>query len=109
MKSLEPKAISLAPLFPSVSHMVQCVIPQIHYLEKRTLLYIRLKTLGVLTSLLGFGEQDCALMIALYIAMDSFGTACNVTGDGAISLIVDRVHQRGQHQQPCPEDPSEGR
>ena len=31
-------------------------------------------------------------MIALYIAMDSFGTACNVTGDGAISLIVDRVH-----------------
>ena len=45
--------------------------------------------LGVLTSLLGFSEQNCALMIALYIAMDSFGTACNVTGDGAISLIVD--------------------
>ena len=48
-------------------------------------------SLGVLTSMLGFGEQDCALMIALYIAMDSFGTACNVTGDGAISLIVDRL------------------
>ncbi len=48
-------------------------------------------SLGVLTSMLGFGEQDCALMIALYIAMDSFGTACNVTGDGAISLIVNRL------------------
>ena len=32
-----------------------------------------------------------ALMIALYIAMDSFGTACNVTGDGAIALIIDKV------------------
>ena len=31
-----------------------------------------------------------ALMIALYIAMDSFGTACNVTGDGAIALIIDK-------------------
>lgn len=47
-------------------------------------------SLGLLTSILGFSEADCALMIALYIAMDSFGTACNVTGDGAISLIVDR-------------------
>ena len=47
-------------------------------------------SLGLLTSILGFSEADCALMIALYIAMDSFGTACNVTGDGAISLVVDR-------------------
>ena len=46
--------------------------------------------LGLLSSILGFSETDCALMIALYIAMDSFGTACNVTGDGAIALIVDR-------------------
>jgi Na+/H+-dicarboxylate symporter len=30
-------------------------------------------------------------MIALYIAMDSFGTACNVTGDGAIAVVVDRI------------------
>ena len=40
------------------------------------------------------GETDLALMIALYIAMDSFGTACNVTGDGAISLIIDRIFFR---------------
>lgn len=46
--------------------------------------------LGVLASMLGFGENDQALMIALYIAMDSFGTACNVTGDGALALIIDR-------------------
>ena len=47
--------------------------------------------LGVLQSLLGFSENDQALMIALYIAMDSFGTACNVTGDGALALIVQRI------------------
>ena len=46
--------------------------------------------LGILASMLGFGESEQALMIALYIAMDSFGTACNVTGDGAIALIIDK-------------------
>ncbi|MBR4533839.1 MAG: dicarboxylate/amino acid:cation symporter [Bacteroidaceae bacterium] len=51
-------------------------------------------SLGVLASMLGFSEQQQALMIALYIAMDSFGTACNVTGDGAIALVVDRIHRR---------------
>ena len=45
---------------------------------------------GLLTSIFGFSKGDCALMIALYIAMDSFGTACNVTGDGAIALVIDR-------------------
>lgn len=47
-------------------------------------------SLGLLASILGFTEHDQALMIALYIAMDSFGTACNVTGDGFIALIIDR-------------------
>lgn len=47
-------------------------------------------SLGILASILGFSEADQALMIALYIAMDSFGTACNVTGDGFIALIIDR-------------------
>lgn len=47
--------------------------------------------LGVLQSMLGFDQQAQALMIALYIAMDSFGTACNVTGDGAITIIIDRI------------------
>ena len=47
--------------------------------------------LGVLEGFLGFGEMEQALMIALYIAMDSFGTACNVTGDGAIAVIIDAI------------------
>lgn len=48
-------------------------------------------SLGILHSILGFDESAQALMIALYIAMDSFGTACNVTGDGAIALIVNKL------------------
>ncbi len=48
-------------------------------------------SLGLLSSMLGFTEADNALMIALYIAMDSFGTACNITGDGAIAQIVARL------------------
>ena len=47
--------------------------------------------LGPFHSMLGFNETLQALMIALYIAMDSFGTACNVTGDGAIAVVVDRI------------------
>jgi Na+/H+-dicarboxylate symporter len=50
--------------------------------------------LGLLQSMLGFNETLQALMIALYIAMDSFGTACNVTGDGAIAVVVDRIAAR---------------
>ena len=48
--------------------------------------------LGLLASMLGFGESAIALMIALYLAQDSFGTACNVTGDGVIALWIDRWH-----------------
>ena len=51
-------------------------------------------SLGLLSGMLGFSEADNALMIALYIAMDSFGTACNITGDGAIAQIVDRFFGR---------------
>jgi Na+/H+-dicarboxylate symporter len=47
-------------------------------------------SLGLLSSMLGFTDADNALIIALYIAMDSFGTACNVTGDGALAQIVNR-------------------
>ena len=50
-------------------------------------------SLAPLGSILGFGENEQALMIALYIAMDSFGTACNVTGDGAIALVVDKLNR----------------
>lgn len=46
---------------------------------------------GLLGSMLGFGDVAIALMIALYMAQDSFGTACNVTGDGAIAILVDQA------------------
>ena len=52
--------------------------------------------LGVLQSILGFSAEQQAIMIALYITMDSFGTACNVTGDGAIALVVDRIYSTRQ-------------
>lgn len=49
--------------------------------------------LGLLQSMLGFDETAQGLMIALYIAMDSFGTATNVTGDGAIAVIINRIYK----------------
>lgn len=50
-------------------------------------------SLGVLELILGFTEPMLALMIALYIAQDSFGTACNVSGDQAVAMIVDAVQK----------------
>lgn len=47
--------------------------------------------LGILQTMLGFDETMQGLMIALYIAQDSFGTACNVTGDGAIAVFMDAI------------------
>ncbi|TQF71583.1 dicarboxylate/amino acid:cation symporter [Pseudoalteromonas luteoviolacea] len=54
-----------------------------------------MSALGLLTSMLGFDESAIALMIALYLAQDSFGTACNVTGDGVIALWVNRFSEKG--------------
>ncbi|KAF5040282.1 Serine/threonine transporter SstT [anaerobic digester metagenome] len=48
-------------------------------------------SLGLLELILGFTEPMLALMIALYIAQDSFGTACNVSGDQAVAMIVDTI------------------
>lgn len=51
-------------------------------------------SISVLQSILGFNEAQIALMIALYITMDNFGTACNVTGDGALALIIDKIYKK---------------
>ena len=51
-------------------------------------------SLGVFQTMLGFDETFQALMIALYIAVDSFGTACNVTGDGAVALVIDKLAKK---------------
>ncbi|WP_223555827.1 dicarboxylate/amino acid:cation symporter [Lysinibacillus sphaericus] len=50
--------------------------------------------IGLLQTMLGFDETMVALMIALYLAQDSFGTATNVTGDGALAMIVDRFNKK---------------
>lgn len=52
-----------------------------------------MSAVGLLGSMLGFGETAVALMIALYMAQDSFGTACNVTGDGAIALWINSAQK----------------
>lgn len=62
---------------------------------------------GVLSSILGFDEAAVGLMIAAYIAIDSFGTATNVTGDGAIAAVMTRLSKgrvegdlaAGRHEQ----------
>ncbi|MFB2700299.1 dicarboxylate/amino acid:cation symporter [Aeromonas veronii] len=62
-----------------------------------------MSALGLLTSMLGFGEASIALMIALYLAQDSFGTACNVTGDGVIALWADRFANGSESTAPVTE------
>ena len=49
---------------------------------------------ALLQSMLGFDQTLTGLMIALYITMDSFGTACNVTGDGAIALVLNKIYKK---------------
>ena len=45
-------------------------------------------SLGLITGVLGFGNDGTALMLAIFALQDSFGTACNVTGDGALTLML---------------------
>jgi Na+/H+-dicarboxylate symporter len=62
-----------------------------------------MSAVALLASMLGFGESAIALMIALYMAQDSFGTACNVTGDGAIALMIDQAGSNDPQSVPEPE------
>ena len=48
----------------------------------------------LLQAMLGFDETLIGLMIALYITMDSFGTACNITGDGAIAMVMNKINRQ---------------
>ena len=45
-------------------------------------------SLGLIKGVLGFGDDGTALMLAIFALQDSFGTACNVTGDGALTLFL---------------------
>lgn len=55
--------------------------------------------IAILQSMLGFDEEMIGLMIALYIAMDSFGTAGNITGDGAIAMVMDKITKEELHKE----------
>ena len=51
-------------------------------------------SLGLITGVLGFGQEGLALMLAIFAIQDSFGTACNVTGDGALTLMLTGYAER---------------
>ena len=51
-------------------------------------------SLGLITGVLGFNEAGTALMLTIFALQDSFGTACNVTGDGALTLILTGYAER---------------
>ncbi len=53
-----------------------------------------LASLGIVISVLGFDDAGTALLIAIFALQDSFGTACNITGDGALTLITDTFIER---------------
>lgn len=53
-----------------------------------------LASLGIVTSVLGFDDAGTALLITIFALQDSFGTACNVTGDGALTLMVNTYTRR---------------
>lgn len=48
-------------------------------------------SLGIVVSVLGFDEAGTALLLTIFALQDSFGTACNITGDGALTLILSKV------------------
>lgn len=48
-------------------------------------------SLGIVVSVLGFDEAGTALLLTIFALQDSFGTACNVTGDGALTLILSKI------------------
>ena len=48
-------------------------------------------SLGIITGILKFGDSGTALMLTIFALQDSFGTACNVTGDGAIAVFMDAI------------------
>lgn len=55
-------------------------------------------SLGLITGILGFNEAGTALILTIFALQDSFGTACNVTGDGAIALMLTRVKSKNDSE-----------
>ena len=53
-----------------------------------------LASLGLIISVLHFNEAGTALLLTIFALQDSFGTACNITGDGALTLITDTFEKK---------------
>ncbi len=51
-------------------------------------------SLGLITGVLGFDTEGTALVMTIFALQDSFGTACNVTGDGALTLMLDQYRKK---------------
>ena len=65
-----------------------------------------LASLGIVVSVLGFNDAGTAMLIAIFALQDSFGTACNITGDGALALITDTFMKRHNKEEDSMTDPS---
>ena len=52
---------------------------------------VLMASIGLMESILGFSPEQTALVMALYLAFDGYGPGCNVTGDGAIALVINRL------------------
>ena len=53
-------------------------------------------SLGIITGILKFGDSATALMLTIFALQDSFGTACNVTGDGALAMMMEGIFNRNR-------------
>lgn len=53
-----------------------------------------LASLGIIVSVLKFNDTGIALMLTIFALQDSFGTACNITGDGALALILQGIFEK---------------
>ena len=52
---------------------------------------VLMASVGLLESIMGFTPEQTALLMTIYLALDGYGPACNVTGDGAIAIIIDKI------------------
>ena len=59
---------------------------------------VLMASVGLLESILGFSPDQTALVMTIYLALDGYGPACNVTGDGAIALVIDRFFGKSQQK-----------
>ena len=52
---------------------------------------VLMASVGLLETILGFSPEMTALLMAIYLALDGYGPTCNVSGDAAIAVVMDRL------------------